>query len=64
MKGITRYSDKVPGSRGNYGLAVRFDKTDGYVGITQFGRNVNTVDRILLSPKQFAALVEFAARRK
>ena len=40
MKGITRYSQTIPGSRRNYGWSVRYDLTDGSLGITQFERGV------------------------
>lgn len=62
MTGQTQYSAPHKGNRGNHRLAVRFDKTDGYVGISQFedaplsGR---TMDRVLLTPQQVRALVAF-----
>ena len=30
------YSEKIKGNPGNYDWQVRFDLTDGYLGITQF----------------------------
>jgi hypothetical protein len=62
-RGDTTYSDEVPGARGNYGWPATFDLTDGYLGITQFeGDTVK--DRVLLSPRQVAALVAFVSKRK
>lgn len=61
--GITRYSEKLKGARGNYNWAARFDITDGYLGITQFdGEAVK--DRVLLSPAQVQELLEFLGSRK
>lgn len=62
--GRTTYSDKIKGSRGNYGWEVRFDLTDNeYLGITQFdGETVN--DRVLLSPAQVKELVSFVSGKK
>ena len=57
MSEVTRYSVKIKGDRGNYYWAVRFDMTDGgYLGITQYDENGELKDRVLLSPKQFAAI--------
>ena len=49
--GLTTYSEKIKGSERNYDWQVRFDLTDGFLGITQFeGETVK--DRVLLSPAQ------------
>jgi hypothetical protein len=45
---------------------VQFDATDGFIGITAWDAGDGRVkDRVLLSPRQFAALVNFvnAAKR-
>lgn len=55
--GITRYGERIPGAPANFGLAVRFDRTDGYVGISQY--DDGTIERVLLSPKQVEALLAF-----
>lgn len=62
--GLTTYSEKINGSRGNYGWEVRFDLTDNeYLGITQFdGETVK--DRVLLSPAQVKELVSFVSGKK
>ena len=63
MRGRTYYSEKIRGAQGNYGWAVGFDITDGYIGITQFdGETVK--DRVLLSPAQARELVEFITGKK
>ena len=59
--GEIEYSDKVKGDARNFDQAVKFDKQEGYIGITQYdGDSVR--DRVLLSPKQFEALKRFTAR--
>ena len=60
-----RYSEKIPGNRGNFHLTVRFDKTkDGYVGITQYPSSKDDrMERVLLTKAQFLALVKFAGSR-
>lgn len=61
MKGRTIYSDQIAGARGNYNWPVRFDSTDGHLGITQTeGDKVK--DRVLLSPKQVQELIKFCQR--
>lgn len=57
MRGRTYYSAVIKGTRGNYGMPVRFDKTDGYIGINQL------TDRILLSPAQVKALIAFIEKK-
>lgn len=62
-KGLTTYSEKIKGNSGNYNAQVRFDLTDGYLGITQFdGAEVR--DRVLLSPAQARDLLNFVAGKK
>lgn len=56
--GITTYSKDIPGARGNYEWPVRFDVTDGFVGVTQFDGN-KVKDRVLLSPEQVKKLIAF-----
>jgi len=57
-RGLTAYSDRQAGDRGNHGTSVRFDLTDGYVGISQFVEST-VADRVLLTPAQWRALREF-----
>jgi len=60
---LTTYSEKIKGDPGNYGWQVRFDLTDGYLGITQFdGEAVK--DRVLLSPAQVRHLLAFVTEKK
>lgn len=62
-KGITVYSERIKGSPRNYNWQVRFDLTDGYLGISQIeGDQVK--DRVLLSPAQVRELVEFVTGKK
>lgn len=61
MKGLRYYSDKIEGARGNYNLPAEYDLTDGYLGINQKGDAAT--DRVLLSPKQVKALIEFIERK-
>lgn len=60
----TKYSKTVPGVASNFGQPVRFDKTGGYVGITQFNDEgcKEVGDRVLLSPNQVKALAQFIGR--
>lgn len=53
----TLYSGEIPGDRGNYNWAVLFDSTNGYIGISQ--RADDRPERVLLSPRQFKALIEW-----
>ena len=64
MGGHTKYSARIPGNRGNYGQTVRFDNTDGYIGISQWTDEAPEVDRVLLSPAQVEALLDFLPRRR
>ena len=61
---ITHYSEEIPGARGNYDWSVRFDKTDGYLGILQ-KKDDGQMEQVLLSPRQVKALHSFyeAAQR-
>ena len=52
-EGHTYYGSVLHGDRTNHMLSVRFDYTDGYIGITQ------GVDRILITPKQAAEMQKF-----
>jgi hypothetical protein len=61
--GVTNYSERVKGERGNHDREVQFDVTDGFVGITAKDGPTGEVDRVLLSPVQWKALVEFVGRR-
>jgi hypothetical protein len=63
MKGRTYYGEKIKGSPGNYGWQVRFDVTNGYLGISQYDGEI-LKDRVLLSPAQVRQLVEFVAEKK
>ena len=61
----TVYSEKVPGEKVNYEWAVRFDKSTGVVGITQYtDPSGASVDRVLLTRRQVRALVAFIRPRK
>ena len=57
MKGETTYSKKFKGDKGNYGWAVSFDVTDGYVGINQHADD--GMGRVLMTPSQMKALLRF-----
>lgn len=59
MPGETVYSFSFRGDRGNFGHAVKFDATDGYIGISQLRGGNDCIDRVLLTPSQFEALVKF-----
>lgn len=60
---VCDYSERVKGERANHGHTCRFDVMDGFVGITQFEGDTDQVtDRVLLSPRQWAALVAFLKR--
>lgn len=61
--GRTTYSEKIKGTPANYGWQVRFDDTDGYLGITQYEGEV-VKDRVLLSPAQAKELVNFVSGKK
>lgn len=57
-EGITTYSPKIEGERGNYEWPVQLDLTDGFLGITQWDGGL-VKDRVLLSPKQVKELLAF-----
>ena len=61
-----RHSEEFRGDSGNYMLTVRFDLTDGYLGIDQRdpADPKRGTDRILLSPAQVKALKRFVGGRK
>jgi hypothetical protein len=64
-RGITDYSERVEGEMRNHEHTCRFDVTDGFIGITQFeGDGTQVTDRVLLSPRQFTALLAFLKRAK
>jgi hypothetical protein len=54
----TVYSAPIPGDAGNYQWRVRFDRTGGYLGITQYEGDMFK-ERVLLSPAQVKALLAF-----
>jgi len=57
----TKYSDDVEGDDGNFNQAVRFDITDGYIGITQ--SEIHDVQRVLLTPRQVKKMLIFLKRK-
>lgn len=59
--GITTYSERILGAPRNYNWPVRFDMTDGCLGISQV-EDDKVIDRVLLSPKQVSELLTFIAR--
>jgi len=59
---LTMYSEKIDGQRGNYNWPVRFDRTDGYIGISQT-HETGEIERVLLSPNQVRALKEVLDKR-
>jgi hypothetical protein len=58
ITGRTVYTERIKGDEGNHGRDAQFDLTDGYLGITDFE------DRVLLSPAQVKALVNFVVGKK
>ena len=62
VRGTTYYSEQINGSRGNYNWPVRYDFTDGYLGISQT-EDGKVKDRVLLSPAQVKELMEFVQRK-
>lgn len=63
VKGETKYSKQIEGDRANYYWPVRFDVTDGFVGITQYQSTTNDkIERVLLSPVQVKQLISFVKR--
>ena len=64
MRGETRYSKMIPGDPGNYRNRARFDLTDDYLGITEWRKSdARMVERVLLSPAQVTALLQFLRPR-
>ena len=62
-RGAYRYSRKIPGTRGNCGWAVRFDLSQGFLGISQYTDKTETnVKRVLLSAGQLKALIKFVGQ--
>jgi hypothetical protein len=63
---LTTYSAVVDGDRANLQRPVRFDITDGYVGITQSDAGTLFIgcERVLLSPMQWRALLRFVAKER
>lgn len=59
---LTHYSDTIPGNDGNYNWPVKFDKTRGFIGINQTTDD-GKIERVLLSPSQYRALMAFGQRR-
>jgi hypothetical protein len=53
------YSKEIEGDKGNYNWPVKFDRTGGYVGISQMVDG--KVERILLSPRQVRELIAFCS---
>lgn len=60
---MIRYSEKVKGNEQNYNWEVRFDSDGGYLGISQYKEEAG-IERVLLSPKQVKALLEFCGLTK
>lgn len=57
------HSDTIPGADGNYHWPMKADRTSsGFVGITQDRGDGEEAERILLSRKQYKALVEFVEK--
>lgn len=63
MQGKITYSEEIPGAVGNYHWPVQFDKTDGYIGITQTCDH-GEIERVLLSRAQVKALIAFVGQRQ
>lgn len=61
-KGETVYSETVKGHARNWRRDARFDKTDGFIGISMF-EDGKCDDRVLLSPQQIRELFKFVGRR-
>jgi len=62
-KGITYYSEEWPGSHSNYEWSVRFDITDGILGITQMhmeplSKDEQPLERVLFKPTASAGIIE------
>lgn len=59
--GETTYSEEFPGDKRNWDWPVRFDFTDGYLGITQ---TAGSTERVLLARSQLDELVRFVRERR
>lgn len=55
----TQYSAAITGDKGNHLFPVRFDLTGQYLGITTTDPVDGTIERVLLSPAQVRALIQF-----
>ena len=55
----TRYSHVEKGDAGNHQRHVQFDETDGYIGLSSTNADGSDIQRVLLSPTQYRALVNF-----
>lgn len=65
MRGVTRYSQPIRGTRAVHGLTTRLDWTDGILGISQWeGDAITEVDRVLLSKAQVEAMLRFIDEQK
>jgi len=60
---VTRYSRVEIGDAANHGRHARFDYTGGYIGISDMNDKGFDGDRVLLTPKQFRALVKFVTAK-
>lgn len=58
----TKYSDDVEGDDGNFNQVTKFDKTSGYLGITQRETH-GTFQRVLLTPRQVKKMLIFLKRK-
>jgi hypothetical protein len=58
--GTTEYSAEIEGTTGNYNYPVRFDITDGFLGVDQ--TKDGQIERVLLSPQQVKELIAFVKR--
>lgn len=55
---LVYYSLEIEGDKRNFNWSARFDYHGGYVGIGQ-EHEVNVFERVLLSPNQVKALIQF-----
>lgn len=58
-EGTTNYSSRISGNPRQHNRPVKFDVTDGYVGISSYEADGKVIDRVLLSPSQWKTLVKF-----
>jgi len=59
---VTEYSSQIEGTLRNYNWPVRFDHTDGFVGVDQYDEEGHVKSRVLLSPVQVEELIVFVKR--